>query len=558
MLANIRISMKLAIGFSVLIAALIVLGVISDISLNKLSNLTHKLHRHPLAVSNAILEANGNIIAMHRGMKDVVLAKTDEARNKAIASVNQYEKNVYAQFKIVKERFLGDKAKVLEAHELFVNWKPIRDEVIQLIKQDRRDEAAAINTGKEAVHLKKIDKIMSFFINFAKGKADEFMVSAEEIRGDITMLVVSIIVVFVVLGGAIAYYIGRSISRPVMNMTNVMRELANNNLDMEIPHTDQKDEIGQMAASVLVFKDNAIARHEADEREKEAAVRREERARKIERLTSHFDARASELMEALSSSSTQLQSTATDMTNISEQTEEKSAIVAAASEEASANVQTVSTASEKLTTSIQEISHQVAQANTVSQEAEEKARETNKQVQGLADSAHRIGEVIMLINDISDQTNLLALNATIEAARAGEAGKGFAVVASEVKSLANQTARATEEIGTQINRIQGETQSAVDAIDEISRVILHVSQISAAVASAVEEQAAATHEITRNVEQAHSGTQEVSVNIADVSDGAGKTGSAASEVLAAAQELSKQSDEMDKSVRQFLDGVKSL
>lgn len=270
-----------------------------------------------------------------------------------------------------------------------------------------------------------------------------------------------------------------------------------------------------------------------------------------------FEGNIKGVVETISSSATELEASAQTMTTVAEQTNERSGAVASASERASANVQTVATAAEELSASISEIGRQVTQSNTICGDAVEEAEHVNTTVKNLADGAQRIGEVVALINDIAEQTNLLALNATIEAARAGDAGKGFAVVANEVKSLANQTGKATEDIAAQISGIQGATQEAVGAIQGISKTIAKINEIAAAIAAAVEQQGTAIQEIARNVSQASTGTQEVSTNIASVSQIAAEAGQASGHVLAAARDLSNQSEMLRNEVDKFLKTIRS-
>jgi methyl-accepting chemotaxis protein len=276
-----------------------------------------------------------------------------------------------------------------------------------------------------------------------------------------------------------------------------------------------------------------------------------------ERLAENFEQQVMGVVEAVSSAATEMERSAQSLTSSSEQTAQQAQSVSAAAEQASANVQTVSSASEELSSSIQEISRQVGESSRISSEASQQAAETNRQVEGLKAAADKIGEVVQLISDIAEQTNLLALNATIEAARAGDAGKGFAVVANEVKSLANQTAKATQEIRGQVAQIQAETGSAVEAIRGISETIDRVNEIAQAVASAVEEQGAATQEIARNVQEASQGTQEVTENIAGVSQAAQEAGSGSSQVLSAASELASQANTLRSEVDSFLGEVRA-
>ena len=287
-------------------------------------------------------------------------------------------------------------------------------------------------------------------------------------------------------------------------------------------------------------------------------VDRAQRGQKMDDLMQAFEVKASDLVGAVASAATQLQSTAKSMSGIASKTTGQTAAVAAAAEEASANVQTVAAAAEELSSSVAEISRQVAQSSSTASTAVVEAQRTNNIVKALAESAEKISTIVQLINTIAGQTNLLALNATIEAARAGDAGKGFAVVASEVKSLANQTAKATEDIGQQVDQIQTATKEAVIAIQGIATIISEISETASAISAGVEEQGAATREIARNVQEAAAGTKDVTVNITGVSQGATETGSAASEVLGAADALSKQSEQLSNEVKAFIQSAKEI
>ena len=357
---------------------------------------------------------------------------------------------------------------------------------------------------------------------------------------------------------AVSILVARSITGPLRHMTVAMNDLASGNLAVEVPGVGRGDEVGEMAKAVEIFKGNAVARQALEAEQREAATRAASgRKADMNKMANDFEAAVGLIVEAVSSASSQLEVSAGTLTTTAERAQQLTATVAAASEEASSNVQSVASATEEMASSVNEISRQVQASARMAVDAVGQARVTNDRVSELSKAATRIGDVVELINTIAGQTNLLALNATIEAARAGEAGRGFAVVASEVKALAEQTAKATGEIGQQISGIQAATQESVNAIQEISGTIEKLSEISSTIAAAVEEQGAATQEISRNVQQASMGTQQVSSNITDVQRGASETGSASSQVLAAAQSLSGDSNRLKLEVGKFLNSVRA-
>jgi methyl-accepting chemotaxis protein len=363
----------------------------------------------------------------------------------------------------------------------------------------------------------------------------------------------------VLLGLAIAFLIARGIIRPLSGLTAGMKELAGGNFGVILPGLDRKDEVGDMAQAVETFKVKAEekARDEAEAKIKQDEVLARQRKAEMARMADDFEGAVGRIVETVSSASRELEASAGTLTSTAARSQELSTTVAAASEEATANVQSVASATEELSTSVNEIGRQVQESARMASDAVGQARGTTERVSELSKAASRIGDVVELINTIAGQTNLLALNATIEAARAGEAGRGFAVVASEVKALAEQTAKATGEIGQQISGIQAATQESVSAIKEISGTIERLSEISSTIAAAVEEQGAATQEISRNVQQAAHGTQQVSSNISDVQRGANETGSASSQVLSAAQTLSVDSGRLKSEVSKFLNSVRA-
>ncbi|WP_431860860.1 methyl-accepting chemotaxis protein [Azospirillum sp.] len=364
--------------------------------------------------------------------------------------------------------------------------------------------------------------------------------------------------VAVLLACLLAWAIGRGVSRPVVAMTGAMERLARGDTAVEVPAAGRRDEIGQMAAAVQVFKDNLIRSRAMEEEVKRAQRAAEEEKRAaMRRLADSFEASIKGVVAQVSAAASQMQANSRRLTEMAEDGRSRAATVMQAAGQASANVQTVAASAEEMTSSISEISRQVNQSGEVARRASQRADDTTRSVQALAEQARGIGDVVELINSIASQTNLLALNATIEAARAGETGKGFAVVASEVKSLANQTAKATEEIAGQITGMQEATRGAVGAIGEIAAVIAQINEIATTIAAAVEEQDAATREIARSVHQAAQGTEEISRNIGGVQQIADGTGSAAHEALGAADTLFRDSERLSQDVDRFIAEVRA-
>jgi methyl-accepting chemotaxis protein len=350
-----------------------------------------------------------------------------------------------------------------------------------------------------------------------------------------------------------------SLSKPISMLAKSMLELANGDFNIVLPGVARKDEVGLVARAVERFK--VVAEQRAQE-EVESKINQDQvvvqlRRADMSRIADGFEAVVGQIVKTVSSTSNELESSASALTGTAERGKQLATMVASASEEASTNVQSVASATEELSSSVNEISRQVQESARMASEAVDQARGTTERVSELSKAATRIGDVVELINTIAGQTNLLALNATIEAARAGEAGRGFAVVASEVKALAEQTAKATGEIGQQISGIQQATQESVNAIKEISVTIERLSEVSSAIAAAVEQQGAATQEISRNVQHAAHGTQQVSANITDVEEGANETGAASSRVLSAAQLLSRDSSRLKLEVEKFLVTVRA-
>jgi methyl-accepting chemotaxis protein len=444
--------------------------------------------------------------------------------------------------------------------ELWTSYKKGTEDVMAL----SRKEAGRLPTEAHELNSKtvnpiglKADEILKKDIDMNNVGADKAASDAADNYSSAFEMLAAILGFAMIVGVGVGIYLIRDVSSGIASIVTPMQALGKGDLTAQVPHQGETTEIGAMANTLQVFKEALIAKKAADEAAAVDADAKIERGRRVDSITRDFESMIGEIVETVSSASTQLEASATTLTSTADRARELTTAVAAASEEASTNVQSVASATEEMASSVNEISRQVQESARMAGAAVDQARVTTDRVSELSKAASRIGDVVELINNIAGQTNLLALNATIEAARAGEAGRGFAVVASEVKALAEQTAKATGEIGQQITGIQTATQDSVSAIKEISGTIEKLSEISSTIAAAVEEQGAATQEISRNVQQAAQGTQQVSSNITDVQRGASETGSASSQVLSAAQMLAGDSNRLKLEVGKFLTSVRA-
>ncbi|MDR3439171.1 methyl-accepting chemotaxis protein [Telmatospirillum sp.] len=408
--------------------------------------------------------------------------------------------------------------------------------------------ASGTKLGKDAENLRN---------EYAKSRTDGItgtLTAADHVLTSGISMAVGATLLAIILSTLVSY----SITTLIVGITRVMSGLAAGDLSLAIPDTGRRDQIGDMARAVEVFKANAVRIKSVEaERTQAAAKAEQDRKAALSEMAVQLEESIKSIIDAVSDSALSMRETATSLSGAADRTTSRSTAVAAASEEASVNVQTVASAAEELAASIREIGRQAQDSASIAARAAAQAAETNATIEGLSRAADRIGEVVALINGIASQTNLLALNATIEASRAGDAGKGFAVVASEVKSLAGQTAHATDEIASQIASIQSETKGAVAAIKGIEAVISEINTIASSTASAVDQQSGATAEIARNVQQAASGTADVSSNITGVIEAAAETGEHASEVSNTSDTLSRQADSLEKAIQSFLDGIRA-
>ncbi len=556
---NLRMSVKLAAVFA---AICLVIGVSSATIYSSLGTIdaTGKMTVHTYQVLEQLNEIVGGMVNSETGVRGYLVSGDAGFLAPLEGGQKEYSAAVAKVAELTSDNATQQKRLELSKQNAGEWLTSVAQREIALMKdpatQSKARELEASGAGKKTMDaLRGVVREM-----------DHEERSLLSVRAAASDAAVSHAILAMVVGGAITLVLSLlgalgltfAITRPVQKMTHEMTVLATGDTSVAISGVERRDEIGQMAGAVQVFKTNMIEVERLKVEQQEAERRgAEQRKSDMIKMANDFEAAVGEIVETVSSAATELEASAGTLTTTAERAQERSAVVASASEEASANVQSVASATEEMASSVGEISRQVQQSAKMASDAVEQARKTNDRVGELSKAAARIGDVVELINTIAGQTNLLALNATIEAARAGEAGRGFAVVASEVKALAEQTAKATGEIGQQITGIQAATQESVGAIKEISGTIEKLSEVSATIASAVEEQGAATQEISRNVQQAAHGTQQVSSNIVDVQRGASETGSASSQVLSAAQSLSSDSNRLKLEVGKFLNTVRA-
>ena len=562
MLASFSIRFKIIAVVALLLVAMAGMGLLAVRNMQAINASTVDISKNWLPSVRVLGELRAGVITYRSVVREHMLAETLEekqAAEKILATVIESNAQVRASY----EQMITspeERALYKEWSDLWEKYKTGTQDVMAL----SRKAAGKVPTEAHDLNTKTVNKIgleadtvLTKDINLNNTGAGKAAQEAAESYSSALLLLALVLGASIIIGVGISFYLVRDVSAGIASIVTPMQALGRGDLAATVPHRGEKTEIGAMADTLQVFKDALIAKKAADEAAGVDAEAKIERGRRVDNITREFESMIGEIVETVSSASSQLEASAGTLSATAARSQALTTTVAAASEEASTNVQSVASATEELTGSVNEISRQVQESARMATEAVGQARITNDRVSELSKAASRIGDVVELINTIAGQTNLLALNATIEAARAGEAGRGFAVVASEVKALAEQTAKATGEISQQISGIQGATQESVSAIKEISGTIERLSEISSTIAAAVEEQGAATQEISRNVQQAARGTQQVSANITDVQRGAGETGSASSQVLSAAQMLSGDSSRLKVEVSKFLSSVRA-
>ena len=559
-LENISIKAKVISAFAVVLVTTVVLGLFASNRMGAVNTYAGEVADNWLPATSILGEIKFKTMRYRQRQAAFVLFTTEEQRAKEVDNLKGINVDIEKDFSHLEKILTSNHQSTKNLEGFRAEWSKYVATQPQLGVEARESGLIAATTYYNTVQKDAHDA----FKVILQDEIDAFVSGgqAATAAGAATYDSARVwIFVALALSAALCILAGftiiATVSTPVQAMTVAMKRLADHDLTTDINGIERRDEIGSMAAAVQVFKDNMIKGDELAALQAAENEAKQARAARLESLTSAFESKVGVLVGSLSAAATEMESTAGAMTSLAEQGNSKAMNVATAAEQTSANVQTVATATEELSASIQEISQQVTNSSRIATQAVEDARATDAIVQELAVGAQKIGEIIQLINDIAGQTNLLALNATIEAARAGDAGKGFAVVASEVKSLATQTARATDEISAQIMQIQNATGQVVTAISGIGTTIQEMSEIASAIASAVEEQGAATLEISRNVQQAAQGTEDVTRSIVDVRQASTDTGAASEQVLGAAGELSRNSNELSREVDEFLEGVKA-
>ena len=560
MLDFMSIKGKLIVCFSVMLALITSLAALSYYHIETINRVATEMRASRLPAAQALTGIQVVTLRTRVNGSRVLSAKTQQQKADALKSIQQR----LAELQTYKATY----ASLLEtdaARDLYKTfeqqWATYLDQQTDGFAKAERGDLAGAQEQYNTTMSDTIRATIATLVAMSDLQSAAAAASGAEAQGAYErahqqMMGFLALAAFLAIGAVVMLVV--EISRPLGRMTAAMHQLASGDTRTEIPAVGRRDEVGAMAGAVQIFKENMIQTRRLEEETAQARLEAEEQRKTgMRQMADSFEAAVGGIIGQVSASATELQATAQTMNATAAQTASQSTTVAAAAEEAVANVNTVAAAAEELGSSVQEIGRQVDGSAQLARLAVSEADQTGALVLELNTVVGRIGDVVGLISNIAGQTNLLALNATIEAARAGAAGKGFAVVASEVKTLAEQTAKATQEISGQIAQVRGSTGQAVAAIGGITARIQEISGVATAIAASVEQQQAATQEIVRNVGQAASGTAEVTTNIAGVAGAADETGAAAAQVLSAASALSRQSEHLSDEVRHFLATVRA-
>jgi methyl-accepting chemotaxis protein len=556
---NMKLSGKLGLCFAAILVVIIAVGVVSSLQ-NRIIGRASEETRQTSEAGVLLQNVTERVTALQWAIGEMLITGSATYKQAYLAGIAGYEEALAkAQAGVAEDAALSQA--LTEAETAIADWrKNTADRQIALM-----EHPSTVNEAR-AIELTGVGARLNEALQKFAGQVHAYQNTVSEQRFSEQQSAIGLTLTATIVGAAVSlliavgsgFLLSRGVARPIVQLNGAMQSLARGNLLTEVPVDERRDEVGQMAKTVLVFKES-MQRNEELRRASEAEQRdRDQRAEHMMNLTRSFDERVKAMVETLANAARGMERTAVDLTKTADVSASESQTVAAAAQEAQAGVETVASASEELSASISEISRQVTNQATLAQTSVNSIEATSRSVAELSEASTKIGEVVRLINEIAEQTNLLALNATIEAARAGEAGKGFAVVASEVKNLANQTAKATEEIGAQVSGIQSTTKGTVESIAAVGGQVRQMNDISSAVAAAVEEQNAATQEISRNVQQASEGTKGVTHSIELVTHEVAKTRAAAQSVMEAAKQMLGESEGLKTYIDSFLSEVRAV
>ncbi len=558
-----KIQLRLIVGFGIVLTMLVGLAAFSIKEVSTVNSALSTINNINSVKQRYAINFRGSVHDRAIGLRDVTLVSEPAELERVLSDIKRLEEFYAKSAGPLDAMFSGDSATaedlliVGEIKAAEARTMPLVGKVIAARKAGNLDAArqTLLQDARPAFveWLRTINK----FIDFQEARNKAIGAEVDQIVGRFGTLMMMIATISLIVGGAFAFWNVRAL-RPLRLLAKVMLRLSQGDLEVEIPRHTSKDEIGDIVSAVDIFKKNALEtaklRRDTASRTEEAAQQRRD---ELARLASEFEAAVGQVVDTVSSASRQLEGAATTLTETAETAQRLVADVASASDDASMRVNSVTSAAKGMASSVNEISHQVHESSRIAAEAVQQAEKTDARINELSKAAGRIGDVVKIITAIAEQTNLLALNATIEAARAGESGRGFAVVASEVKALAAQTAKATDEIGTQIAGMQAATLDSVGAIKEIGSTITRISEIASTIAATVEHQGTATAEIAHNVGEAAKGTADVAHKITEVNRGASATGSASAQVLTSARSLSQESRLLKIEVDKFLHTVRA-